>query len=246
VTNFSGLSVLKKMKNLLLLHGAIGSKSQFDSIKVELGNDFNVFTFNFPGHGGEVIPDGGFSIEMFAETVVDFLDSNSLDKVSIFGYSMGGYVGMYLAKKFPERVERLITLATKFQWNEETSDKEVQMLNPEKIEAKIPAFAAELKRRHQPVDWKEVLRATGNFLTVMGKNNPLKSDDYPEIDIPILILLGDRDKMVTLDETVNVYKLLPNAQFGVLPNTPHPIEQVNVKMLLMFFKGFFNTRIFVI
>lgn len=88
------------MKNLLLLHGAIGSKSQFDSIKVELGNDFNVFTFNFPGHGGEVIPDGGFSIEMFAETVVDFLDSNSLDKVSIFGYSMGGYVGMYLAKNF--------------------------------------------------------------------------------------------------------------------------------------------------
>lgn len=61
---------------------------------------------------------------------------------------------------------------------------------------------------------------------------------YPEIDIPILILLGDGDKMVTLDETVNVYKLLPNAQFGVLPNTPHPIEQVNVKMLLMFFRSF--------
>ena len=205
------------MKNLLLLHGAIGSEKQFDSLKSEFANDYNVFTFNFPGHGGIEIPPDGFSIDMFAKSVIDFLNANMLEKVSIFGYSMGGYVGMYLAKKFPERVERLITLATKFQWNEETSDKEVQMLNPEKIEAKIPAFAAELKRRHQPVDWKEVLRATGNFLTVMGKNNPLKSDDYPEIDIPILILLGDRDKMVTLDETVNVYKLLPNAQFGVLP-----------------------------
>jgi hypothetical protein len=31
--------------------------------------------------------------------------------------------------------------------------------------------------------------------------------------------------MVTLDETVIVYKQLPNPQFGVLPNTPHPIEQ---------------------
>ncbi len=238
MTNFSGLSVLKKMKNLLLLHGAIGSESQFDSIKVELANDFNVFTLNFPGHGGEVIPDGGFSIEMFADAVVDFLDSNSLDKVSIFGYSMGGYVGMYLAKRNPERIERLITLATKFHWDEETSYKEVQMLNPEKIEAKIPAFAAELKRRHHPADWKEVLRATGNFLTDMGKNNPLKSDDYPEINIPILILLGDRDKMVTLDETVKVYKLLPGAQFGVLPNTPHPIERVNVESLNYIIKKF--------
>ena len=99
------------MKNLLLLHGAIGSESQFDSIKVELANDFNAFTLNFPGHGGEVIPDGGFSIEMFADAVVDFLDSNSLDKVSIFGYSMGGgrgSVGAGCASRLPARSDAVV------------------------------------------------------------------------------------------------------------------------------------------
>jgi pimeloyl-ACP methyl ester carboxylesterase len=221
------------MKNLLLLHGAIGSEKQFDSLKSEFANDYNVFTFNFPGHGGIEIPPDGFSIDMFAKSVIDFLNANMLEKVSIFGYSMGGYVGMYLAKNFPERVEKLITLATKFHWDEATSNNEIRMLDPEKIETKIPAFASELERRHQPVDWKEVLRATGRFLVAIGKSNPLKLDDYSGITIPILILIGDRDKMVTLEETVNIFKLLPNPQFGVLPNTPHPIEQVDVNIIYM-------------
>ena len=61
------------MKNLLLLHGAIGSEIQFDSLKSELSNDYNVFTFNFPGHGGIEIPPDGFSIDMFAKSVIDFM-----------------------------------------------------------------------------------------------------------------------------------------------------------------------------
>jgi hypothetical protein len=44
-------------------------------------------------------------------------------------------------------------------------------------------------------------------------------------------MLGDRDKMVTLEETVTVYKNLLNAQLCILPNTPHPLEQVNVDLL---------------
>lgn len=219
------------MNNLLLLHGAIGSSQQFDFLKSELSTDLDVFTFNFPGHGGEPIPEESFSIKLFSQSVLEFLDANDLDKVSIFGYSMGGYVGMYLAKHFPERIEKLITLATKFHWDETTAEKEVQMLNPEKIEAKIPSFAAELKKRHEPVDWKDVLNSTKNFILEMGKNNPLKPDDYRSITIPVLIMLGDKDKMVTLEETVNVYKLLPHSQFGVMPNTVHPIESVNVKLL---------------
>jgi hypothetical protein len=37
--------------------------------------------------------------------------------------------------------------------------------------------------------------------------------------------------MVTLDETLAVYKALPNARMGMLPNTPHPVEQVDVALL---------------
>ena len=99
------------------------------------------------------------------------------------------------------------------------------------LNKKLPVFAKQLKQLHAPIDWKLVLQKVAGMLTDLGINNTLKIEDYFSVTTPFLLLLGDRDKMVTLDETATVYKKLPNAQLGVLPNTPHPIEQVNIDML---------------
>jgi pimeloyl-ACP methyl ester carboxylesterase len=144
---------------------------------------------------------------------------------------MGGYVGLYLAKHQPEKIDKVITLATKFHWDEPTAQKECGMLNAEAIAGKVPAFAASLEERHAPNDWKDVLGKTKDMLSAMGKDNPLKPDDYKNINTASLILLGDRDKMVPLDETVAVYRSLPDAQMGILPGTPHPIEQIDPELL---------------
>jgi len=227
------------MQPLLLLHGAIGASNQLLPLSKILAKDFKVYTIDFSGHGGKGMPNV-FSIETFAKDVLDFLEINELDKVSIFGYSMGGYVGMYIAKHYPEKIEKIVTLATKFHWDETIAAREVQMLNPEKIETKIPAFAQTLQQRHQPNDWKDVLRKSSLMLEALGRNNTLKQEDHATIDIPSLILLGDRDKMVSLEETVAIYKTLPNAQMAVLPNTAHPIEQVDSDLLGFFIKRFIH------
>jgi len=75
-------------------------------------------------------------------------------------------------------------------------------------------------------------------MVALGKDNTLKITDHAEINTPALILLGDRDKMVGLEETLLVYKALPNAQMGMLPGTPHPIEQVDVNLLGMMIERF--------
>jgi hypothetical protein len=134
-----------------------------------------------------------------------------------------------------------VTLATKYHWDEPTAEKEVQMLSPEKIESKLPAFAAALGRRHEPNDWKDLLHRTAIMLKGLGAKNTLNIEDYKEILHRSLILIGDRDKMITLEETVNVYKALPNGQMGMLPNTPHPIEQVNNDALVFLVRQFLQS-----
>jgi pimeloyl-ACP methyl ester carboxylesterase len=151
---------------------------------------------------------------------------------------MGGYAAMHLAKQYPEKISRLITLATKYYWDEKIAAKEVKMLDPATIQEKIPAFAAQLEQRHSPNDWKELLDKIKDLLLGLGSNNALQPEDYTSITTPSLLLLGDRDKMVTLDETVAVYKQLPSAQLGILPGTPHPLEQVNVKLLAQLINDF--------
>jgi pimeloyl-ACP methyl ester carboxylesterase len=227
------------MQHLVFLHGAIGSSAQLKALQSKLSHSFTVHLFDFPGHGGKELP-GKFSIPVFAESLVEFLKEKQLSSVDIFGYSMGGYVAMHLAKHYPELVNKIATLATKFEWSEDIAAKEVKMLQPDVIEQKIPAFAETLKQRHAPQDWKQVLNRTADMLLQMGKDNPLKLDDYKTIKHQSLIMLGDKDKMVSLEETEAVADALPNAELKILSETPHPIEQVNTTILAELLTSFFK------
>jgi len=226
------------METLLLLHGAIGAADQLQPLAQALSGPYNVHTIDFSGHGGQPFAEEPFSMKLFARDVLSYIEQHNLQRVAIFGYSMGGYVGMYLARHYPEKISKVVTLATKYNWDEAIAAKETQMLVPEKIEQKLPAFAATLSERHAPNDWKEVLRKTADMMIGLGADNVLKGDDYPGIGMPALLLLGDRDKMVTLDETLAVYKALPQSQLGILPGTSHPIEQVDTELLATIVKGF--------
>ena len=112
------------MQHLLLLHGAIGSKEQLEPLAALLKDDFIVHTLSFSGHGGNPIPDEPFSIGFFAREVLQYMRQQNIERANIFGYSMGGYVGLYIAKYYPEKLLKIITLATKVQWGEAIAAKE--------------------------------------------------------------------------------------------------------------------------
>ncbi len=228
------------MNNLLLLHGALGSKEQFKELEEKLSKSFNAHSISFSGHGGEPIPEEPFSIELFSGDVLKWMQENSIEKINIFGYSMGGYAALYLAKHHPGKINKIFTIATKFLWNEEIAAKEIKMLDPVKMKEKVPAFAEQLKMRHGKDNWEMVLKKTAEMMTNLGKNNVLKYDDFNSIEQDILLGLGDRDKMVTIEETVEVYKRLKNAQMIVLPNTSHPLEAININRLISEINLFFT------
>lgn len=217
-----------------MLHGAIGAATQLQPLAAQLAPHYEVHLPEFPGHGGAPLPEQPFSIALFAEATLQYIRQHKLREVTIFGYSMGGYVALYLARQYPDLISRVITLGTKFHWDETTAAREVKMLDADIIVQKVPVFADNLARLHAPNDWKTVLQRTAEMLLAMGKDNPLKPDEYKEISTPALIMLGDRDKMVTLEETVVAYRGIPGARMAVLPGTPHPIEQVNISLLTYF------------
>ncbi|QNA43113.1 alpha/beta fold hydrolase [Lacibacter sediminis] len=226
------------MKHLLLLHGAIGAKDQLQPLADLLKNDFVVHVFNFSGHGGKPFAEEPFSIQAFASELEEYVIMQKIQQASVFGYSMGGYVALYLAKQQPQFFSAIITLATKFQWDEAVAAKESAMLNTEIILEKVPVFAEQLKQRHAPNDWKLVLNKTKEMLLQMGKENPLQLSDYTAINQPVLLLLGDNDKMVTRQETEAVQKALPNSSFQLLEQTAHPIEKANSTVLADIIRGF--------
>jgi esterase/lipase len=227
------------MQHLLLLHGAIGSKEQLQPLAELLKNDFTIHALNFSGHGGEQMPEK-FSMDVFKDDIVRYIEKQNIERINIFGYSMGGYVALYLAKHHPEKVNKIFTLATKFLWTSEIAQREIKMLDAIKIAEKIPAFGETLEKRHYPNDWKIVLQKTVDMMNTLGNNNPLTQNDFETIENAVLMGIGDRDNMITLEETIAVYRKLKNTSLIVLPNTSHPIEKMDIERLSREIKIFFG------
>lgn len=218
------------MKDLLFLHGALGAQTQFNTLKALLGNQCQIHTLNFEGHGDR--PSGNpYSLDLFADNLKDYLNKHHLKKVLVFGYSMGGYVALKLAQHHPEYFERIMTLGTKFDWTPESAEREVKMLNPEKIEEKVPAFAKNLDQLHTATDWKTVMRKTADMMIRLGNGEANTDKDFQSIQVPCHLGVGDQDVMVSREETEKVVGLIPGAQFYQMENTKHPIDQLDFEQV---------------
>lgn len=220
------------MKNIILLHGALGNKSQFDALSRLLTDNFRVHNFNFYGHDGDP-PERDFSIELFTEQLADYIALNISPEESftIFGYSMGGYVALNYAKSSELTNFIIITLATKLGWTPAGAAREAAMLNPVKIREKVPAFADSLACRYGSENWENVLERTAKFLISLGESPAVKPDDFGAINVPVRLMVGDKDNMVSIEETVTAYRKLKHGSLCVLPDVIHPIEKVSPELL---------------
>ena len=216
---------------LLLLHGALCSSAQLAPLARELEGRFTVHLLDFEGHGARPGGRRAFRIEHFAENAADLLRERGVQGACVFGYSMGGYAALHLAATAPALVRRVATLATKFAWTPEGAARETEMLDPERIRAKVPRFAETLAERHSGFGWELVLAATREMMLALGAAPLLTPGALGGIAQPVRICVGDRDTTASVEESAAAARALPAGELEVLPRTPHPLEKVPLARL---------------
>lgn len=229
------------MNDLLLCHGALGAKDQFEALEALLSDTFRVHRINFSGHGGVPIPEEGFSMEHFALDILQYLNEQEIEQADIFGYSMGGYAALTLAVQHPDRIRRIATLGTKITWTPETAAHEQRYLQPSVMEEKIPDFVKILAERHAPVNWKKVVRHSAQMMLDLGNAPVLDQESFEQIQQPVSIGIGALDRMVSREECLQAVEWLPNGTLQVYEHFKHPIEQVDFAILAAYLKRFFST-----
>ena len=96
---------------LLLLHSYWGSHILFDRMTKAFSVKMKVIRIDLPGHGNSGNPPAGYSFDMFTLVLNELLIRlNIQGKISIVGHSMGGYLAMAFAAKYPERIESLVLM----------------------------------------------------------------------------------------------------------------------------------------
>ena len=218
------------MKDLLLLHGALGAASQFDELKARLSGKFNVHTFDFYGHGKND-SDGPLSIDWFSLQLNRVVAANGLSNPCVFGYSMGGYVALNCERTNQVSFEKIVTLGTKFGWDPESSKKEAGYLNPDVIMEKIPHYGQYLESLHPGIGWRNLLIKTADMMLDLGENPILSNSDLSGIECDVKLMLGSEDRMVSVDETKEIAGRIDGCKFQSLDGVPHPIDKIETSFL---------------
>lgn len=216
------------MRDLILLHGALGASAEFEELKGLLSDTFKVHTFDLSGHGKNN-NDVSFSMEVFADDLEQFIKENKLNKPQLFGYSMGGYVGYTLALRNADILGDIMSLGTKLKWDPLIAKLETGKLNPDIIEQKVPKFGQYLSSIH--ADWKDNMKRTAEMMINLGNGDALTFDDFAKIKNKCYIGLGDMDEMVSCAETIDVDAALPNSFYYKLPNSRHPLPTLDKQAL---------------
>src|SRR4051812_17962270 len=93
---------------LICLHGWACEGSQFHELVGHLGNDFQIYCPDLPGHGQTPLGSSYPAFEAYTSLLVEFIQQHQLERPVLLGHSMGGILSLILAASNDVRVRAVI------------------------------------------------------------------------------------------------------------------------------------------
>ncbi len=223
---------------ILFIHGLGSSTLDWEHQISFFEKHYKTLSIDLRGHGQTLGSDGKYSISLFANDVVAFLNEQKV-KVHVVGISMGGLVAFQLAVDYPELVESMVII---------NSVVELPMDNPKvrkvirlrKIVPRIMGMKMMGKvigKKVFPYPHQDDLRvliatrwATNTMKDYLKSVNALAGwtvkDRLHEIEQAVLVLGAEND-YTTAAEKQEYTDLLPNASLSIIPDTGHAVTLEN-------------------
>ena len=215
---------------VVLVHGLGGHSEQWLNLSAYLVKaGYRVYIPDLPGYGRSEKPaDFSYSVHDEAEAVVGFFDALGLKQVDLGGWSMGGGIVQHVAFRHPERVRRLMLFASIGIKQAPTFD--VRLFTPStpaelaQLNAllmpnppKAPDFVArDLLRISQERAWV-IQRALDSMSTGQDATDSL----LPQLKMPVLIVWGDKDRIIPLNQGETMHRLVPQSELDVITGCGH-------------------------
>jgi 3-oxoadipate enol-lactonase len=223
---------------LLLLHAFPFNRGQLSAQGEALGREqgVRVVTMDLRGFGESSIQTGPATMDQMAEDVRRLMDALELDGVVLGGLSLGGYVAFAAYSAFRERIQGMILADTRAGADtpEQRAAREQTALFVERdgptalMERDLPRLFSPLTHAQRP----EVLQAAREIaaantdigVAAAARGMALRPDSnglLPEIRCPTLVLAGEQDAIVPMEQTRTMFERIPQAELEVIPDAGH-------------------------
>lgn len=231
---------------VLWIHGFPLSNLLWDPQVFDLADLGRHITPNLRGHGISEATDPPYSMATFADDCIALLDALGIEEpVIVGGLSMGGYVTFEICRRHPDRICGMILAATRAGADSDEGkagrDKMAELVKAEGVTAvadqMLPKLMAPATYQEDPelVEFVREMMLETSVDGVVGALAAMRDrhdseDDLPLFDLPTLILHGQEDQLIPVDEAKKMADGLPDARLVVIPGAGHlpNLEQADV------------------
>ncbi len=220
---------------IVLLHGFMESLEIWDEFSLELARDFKCITVDLPGHGASGMISEIHTMELMADSVKKVLENESVDHCIMAGHSMGGYVSLAFAHKYPKMMQGLVLFhSTSMADNEETRlnrDRTIALVKQNKhgfIAQFIPDLFADFNIEKYKNQISALIARTLTMkpegITAALAGMKIRESFIgllTEIRYPVLFIAGKHDKRIPADKIVAQAMLPFHSELLLLGNCGH-------------------------
>jgi pimeloyl-ACP methyl ester carboxylesterase len=236
------------VQTLVLLHGFnnTGARAWRHQL-TPLGERYRLLVPDWRGHGRTDNPGGAAAMNhrQFARDAAAFCRALGVQRALFCGSSSGAMQLLSLALDEPDLVQAMVLCAGSHYYPDALRAWWATLTVDEWVPADPPERRATLREMHTalgPDHWRTVVGAW----IALGRH--AHTDDFPEpeqlraIRAPTLIVHGDRDRFFPAEMPVELYRLLPDAELAILPNTGHGVPGEHPEWLTTLTLDFFSRR----
>jgi pimeloyl-ACP methyl ester carboxylesterase len=218
-----GLPTLSSDPILLLVHGAGGSSRHWEPMIAKLGEGIFPVAIDLPGHGATdgYVPD---SLDAVAAFLAAFLDELKVKRpVCYVGQSMGGLIGLQFTLAYPDRVERLVLMATAARIQLHPDFLQQALTKQWDLTLLRQSFAPEV-----PENLKELVlsefqhtRVHNDASDFMGVSLIDLSNAISALRLPTLIITGDDDVIISPRKSSVLHRQISGSRLVTVPGAGH-------------------------
>ena len=220
---------------VVLLHGFPLSSAIWREQQARLSDHYRVITPDLRGHGESSAPAGIYEMEAMARDVLALLDSLDIEKAVILGHSMGGYVALAAWKLAPERFLALGLIDSQAAEDSEEARKgRLRMAEKVIAEGNQALATVMLSKLFSPAldvdapiieQVRQMILKTHRTAIIGSLNGMAVRHDatgtLATINIPMLILTGDKDQIISTSTAKAMTFLVSNATLAIIENAGH-------------------------
>jgi pimeloyl-ACP methyl ester carboxylesterase len=224
---------------VLLSGGGIGrSINDFGKCIPDLSHHYRIIAPDTPGQGRSEQIDS-MSYETLTDYMSRFIDVLKLDSAYVMGWSDGGIVGLLLAGKRPDKIKKVLAVGANNGLKGAIPPTiDINIVKPLPIDdwEKNNKEIIEKYMKTLPRDWKKLVN---DLNTMWYQHDYFSKSIYDSIKVPVMIVLGDRDQIVT-EHGLEMHRLIKGSEFCILPNTSHEVFAERPDLINKIAIDFFN------